>query len=158
MENINPSPAPCKVRLWARSPNTYLESVRLWARSPNTYSESVRLWARSPNTYSESVRLWARSPNTYLESVRLWAPHTQCCGCGSRNEREVTLEKQKIELAKLQLSQLEKEIELQMAKNKALSLNPAAKVEEEKRFETLNRKPQLILAFEKQKIGSGLLI
>ncbi|GFV51691.1 hypothetical protein TNCV_1320471 [Trichonephila clavipes] len=45
----------------------------------------------------------------------------------SRNEREVTLEKQKIELAKLQLAQLEKEIELQLAKNKALSLNPAAK-------------------------------
>ncbi|GFY08467.1 integrase catalytic domain-containing protein [Trichonephila clavipes] len=51
----------------------------------------------------------------------------------SRNERD--LEKQKIELAKLQLAQLEKEIELQAAKNKALSLNPAAKVEE-KRFET----------------------
>ncbi|GFV15118.1 phosphatase and actin regulator 2, partial [Trichonephila clavipes] len=48
----------------------------------------------------------------------------------SRNEREVTLEKQKIELAKLQLAQLEKEVELQRAKNKALSLNPAAKVEE----------------------------
>ncbi|GFX00915.1 hypothetical protein TNCV_4578811 [Trichonephila clavipes] len=46
----------------------------------------------------------------------------------SRNERD--LEKQKIELAKLQLAQLEKEIELQTAKNKALSLNPAAKVEE----------------------------
>ncbi|GFX38418.1 phosphatase and actin regulator 2 [Trichonephila clavipes] len=56
----------------------------------------------------------------------------------SRNEREVTLEKQKIELAKLQLAQLEKEIELQTAKNKALSLNPAAKVEE-KQFETLNK-------------------
>ncbi|GFU79289.1 phosphatase and actin regulator 2 [Trichonephila clavipes] len=53
----------------------------------------------------------------------------------SRNEREVTLEKQKIELAKLQLAELEKEIELQTAKNKALSLNPAAKVEE-KQFET----------------------
>ncbi|GFX28319.1 transposon Tf2-6 polyprotein [Trichonephila clavipes] len=53
----------------------------------------------------------------------------------SRNEREVSLEKQKIELAKLQLAQLEKEIELQRAKNKALSLNPAAKVEE-KQFET----------------------
>ncbi|GFT01216.1 transposon Tf2-6 polyprotein [Trichonephila clavipes] len=53
----------------------------------------------------------------------------------SRNEREATLEKQKIELAKLQLAQLEKEIELQTAKNKALSLNPAAKVEE-KQFET----------------------
>ncbi|GFV62142.1 transposon Tf2-6 polyprotein [Trichonephila clavipes] len=52
----------------------------------------------------------------------------------SRNEREATLEKQKIELAKLQLAQLEKEIELQTAKNKALSLNPAAKVEE-KQFE-----------------------
>ncbi|GFW27503.1 integrase catalytic domain-containing protein [Trichonephila clavipes] len=51
----------------------------------------------------------------------------------SRNERD--LEKQKIELAKLQLAQLEKEIELQAAKNKALSLNPAAKVEE-KQFET----------------------
>ncbi|GFU42024.1 hypothetical protein TNCV_4677081 [Trichonephila clavipes] len=34
----------------------------------------------------------------------------------SRNERD--LEKQKIELAKLQLAQLEKEIELQTAKNK----------------------------------------
>ncbi|GFY23527.1 hypothetical protein TNCV_1038261 [Trichonephila clavipes] len=38
----------------------------------------------------------------------------------SRNEREVTLEKQKIELAKLQLEQLEKEVELQTAKNEAL--------------------------------------
>ncbi|GFX28866.1 phosphatase and actin regulator 2 [Trichonephila clavipes] len=47
----------------------------------------------------------------------------------SQNEREVTSE-QKIELAKLQLAKLEKEIELQLAKNKALSLNPAAKVEE----------------------------
>ncbi|GFW32043.1 transposon Tf2-6 polyprotein [Trichonephila clavipes] len=53
----------------------------------------------------------------------------------SRNEREATLEKQKIELAKLQLAKLEKEIELQTAKNKALSLNPAAKVED-KQFET----------------------
>ncbi|GFW34699.1 transposon Tf2-6 polyprotein [Trichonephila clavipes] len=51
----------------------------------------------------------------------------------SRNERD--LEKQKIELAKLQLAKLEKEVELQTAKNKALSLNPAAKVEE-KQFET----------------------
>ncbi|GFX25741.1 retrovirus-related Pol polyprotein from transposon 412 [Trichonephila clavipes] len=51
----------------------------------------------------------------------------------SRNEREVTLEKQKIELAKLQLAKLEKEVELQTAKNKALSLNPAAKVEEKQR-------------------------
>ncbi|GFV28199.1 hypothetical protein TNCV_678871 [Trichonephila clavipes] len=56
----------------------------------------------------------------------------------SRNEREVTLEKQKIELAKLQLAQLENEIELQTAKNNALNLNPAAKVEE-KQFETLNK-------------------
>ncbi|GFW42238.1 integrase catalytic domain-containing protein [Trichonephila clavipes] len=51
----------------------------------------------------------------------------------SRNERD--LEKQKIELAKLQLAKLEKEVELQTAKNKALSLNPAAEVEE-KQFET----------------------
>ncbi|GFV11764.1 retrovirus-related Pol polyprotein from transposon 412 [Trichonephila clavipes] len=41
----------------------------------------------------------------------------------SRNERESTLEKQKIELAKLQLAKLEKEVELQTAKNEALSLN-----------------------------------
>ncbi|GFU85881.1 transposon Tf2-6 polyprotein [Trichonephila clavipes] len=47
----------------------------------------------------------------------------------SQNEREVTSE-QKIELAKLQLAKLEKEIELQLAINKALSLNPAANVEE----------------------------
>ncbi|GFW14053.1 hypothetical protein TNCV_3546421 [Trichonephila clavipes] len=53
----------------------------------------------------------------------------------SRNEREVTSEEQKIELAKLQLAKLEKKVELQTAKNKALSLNPAAKVEE-KQFET----------------------
>ncbi|GFV08885.1 DUF1758 domain-containing protein [Trichonephila clavipes] len=53
----------------------------------------------------------------------------------SRNKRDATLEKQKIELPKLQLAQLEKEIELQTAKNEALSLNPAAKVEE-KQFET----------------------
>ncbi|GFU42706.1 hypothetical protein TNCV_3139071 [Trichonephila clavipes] len=56
----------------------------------------------------------------------------------SRNEREVTLGKRKIELAKLQLAKLEKEVELQRVKNKALSLNPAAKVEE-KQFETLNK-------------------
>ncbi|GFW02953.1 phosphatase and actin regulator 2 [Trichonephila clavipes] len=56
----------------------------------------------------------------------------------SRNEREVTLGKQKIELAKLQLAKLEKEVELQRVKNKALSLNPAAKVEE-KQFENLNK-------------------
>ncbi|GFV87100.1 hypothetical protein TNCV_5113181 [Trichonephila clavipes] len=56
----------------------------------------------------------------------------------SRNEREVTLGKQKIELAKLQLAQLEKEVELQRVKNKALSLNPAAKVED-KQFKTLNK-------------------
>ncbi|GFT62692.1 hypothetical protein TNCV_3096261 [Trichonephila clavipes] len=55
----------------------------------------------------------------------------------SQNEREVTSE-QKIELAKLQLAKLEKEIELQLAKNKALSLNPAAKFEE-KQFKTLNK-------------------
>ncbi|GFY13799.1 hypothetical protein TNCV_985711 [Trichonephila clavipes] len=54
----------------------------------------------------------------------------------SRNERD--LEKQKIELAKLHLAKLEKEVELQTAKNKALSLNPVAKVEE-KQFETLNK-------------------
>ncbi|GFU69954.1 uncharacterized protein TNCV_5136781 [Trichonephila clavipes] len=53
----------------------------------------------------------------------------------SRKEREATLEKQKIELAKLQLAQLEKEVELQTAKNEALSLNPAAK-NKEKQFET----------------------
>ncbi|GFW62229.1 transposon Tf2-6 polyprotein [Trichonephila clavipes] len=53
----------------------------------------------------------------------------------SRNEREVTLEKQKIELAKLQLAKLEKEVELQRVKNKALSLITAAKVED-KQFET----------------------
>ncbi|GFV93914.1 transposon Tf2-9 polyprotein [Trichonephila clavipes] len=56
----------------------------------------------------------------------------------SRNEREVTLGKQKTELAKLQLAKLEKEVELQRAKNKALSLNPATKVEE-KQFKTLNK-------------------
>ncbi|GFW40420.1 hypothetical protein TNCV_1019781 [Trichonephila clavipes] len=44
--------------------------------------------------------------------------------------------KQKIELAKLQLAQLEKEV--QRVKNKALSLNPAAKVED-KQFKTLNK-------------------
>ncbi|GFV03208.1 hypothetical protein TNCV_4018051 [Trichonephila clavipes] len=59
----------------------------------------------------------------------------------SQNEREVTSE-QKIELAKLQLAKLEKEIELQLAKNKALSLNPAAKVEG-KREIVLNRRPEL---------------
>ncbi|GFT62784.1 phosphatase and actin regulator 2 [Trichonephila clavipes] len=46
--------------------------------------------------------------------------------------------KQKIELTKLQLAKLEKGVELQTAKNKALSLNSAAKVEE-KQFEILNK-------------------
>ncbi|GFW81733.1 hypothetical protein TNCV_2884071 [Trichonephila clavipes] len=52
-------------------------------------------------------------------------------------KERVTLGKQKIEL-KLQLAQLEKEVELQRAKNKALSLNSAAKVEE-KQFKNLNK-------------------
>ncbi|GFV09590.1 hypothetical protein TNCV_1822781 [Trichonephila clavipes] len=51
-----------------------------------------------------------------------------------KNEREVTSE-QKIELRETSASKIRKEIELQLAKNKALSLNPAAKVEE-KQFET----------------------
>ncbi|GFU43606.1 CCHC-type domain-containing protein [Trichonephila clavipes] len=51
-------------------------------------------------------------------------------------EKSSTFEKkQKVELTKLQLAQLEKEVELQTAKNKALSLNPAAKIDE-KQFET----------------------
>ncbi|GFV02282.1 hypothetical protein TNCV_528531 [Trichonephila clavipes] len=60
----------------------------------------------------------------------------------SQNERD--LEKQKIELAKLQLAKFEKEVELQTAKNKALSLNPAAKVEE-KQFETLNKETATLI-------------
>ncbi|GFY05890.1 hypothetical protein TNCV_4405561 [Trichonephila clavipes] len=72
-------------------------------------------------------------------------------------KRKVTSGKQKIELMKLQLAQLEKEVELQLVKNKALSLNPAAKFEE-KQFKTLNKETKPILAFEKQKIGLGLLI
>ncbi|GFX36450.1 hypothetical protein TNCV_1254241 [Trichonephila clavipes] len=52
-----------------------------------------------------------------------------------KNEREVTSEEQKIELAKLQLAKLEKKSNFKRVKNKALSLNPAAKVEE-KQFET----------------------
>ncbi|GFU94002.1 hypothetical protein TNCV_1202801 [Trichonephila clavipes] len=55
----------------------------------------------------------------------------------SLKQKKVTSGKQKIELAKLQLAQLEKEVE-QLAKNKALSLNPAAKVED-KQFKTLNK-------------------
>ncbi|GFU19568.1 hypothetical protein TNCV_21421 [Trichonephila clavipes] len=64
----------------------------------------------------------------------------------SRIERD--LEKQKIELAKLQLAKLEKEVELQTAKNKALSLNPAAKVEE-KQFETLNKETATHISIRK---------
>ncbi|GFV02052.1 hypothetical protein TNCV_4485031 [Trichonephila clavipes] len=51
-------------------------------------------------------------------------------------QREVA-RKLKGGLAKLQLAQLEK-VELQRVKNKALSLNPAAKFEE-KQFKTLNK-------------------
>ncbi|GFV60652.1 retrovirus-related Pol polyprotein from transposon 412 [Trichonephila clavipes] len=64
----------------------------------------------------------------------------------SRNEREVTLEKQKIELAKLQLAQLEKEVELQRAKNKALSLNPAAKVEDKQKVNSFESLCDLIIS------------
>ncbi|GFV69072.1 hypothetical protein TNCV_2929011 [Trichonephila clavipes] len=56
----------------------------------------------------------------------------------SRNKREVTSGKQKIELAKLQLAQLEKKSNFKGLKIKALSLNPAAKFEE-KQFKTLNK-------------------
>ncbi|GFU87513.1 DUF1758 domain-containing protein [Trichonephila clavipes] len=64
----------------------------------------------------------------------------------SRNEREVTLEKQKIELAKLQLTKLEKEVELQTAKNKALSLNPAAKVEDKQKVNSFESLCDLIIS------------
>ncbi|GFU73665.1 hypothetical protein TNCV_4422321 [Trichonephila clavipes] len=46
--------------------------------------------------------------------------------------------KQKIELAKLELAQLEKKSNFKGVKNKALSLNPAAKFEE-KQCKTLNK-------------------
>ncbi|GFX21860.1 retrovirus-related Pol polyprotein from transposon 412 [Trichonephila clavipes] len=62
-----------------------------------------------------------------------------------KNEREVTSE-QKIELAKLQLAKLEKEIELQLAKNKALSLNPAAKVEEKQKVNSFESLCDLIIS------------
>ncbi|GFX31394.1 hypothetical protein TNCV_2062101 [Trichonephila clavipes] len=65
--------------------------------------------------------------------------------------KEVTLGKQKIELAKLQLAQLEKEVELQRVKNKALSLNPAAKVEE-KQFKTLNKETATHIGIRKQRL------
>ncbi|GFT17639.1 hypothetical protein TNCV_2587491 [Trichonephila clavipes] len=45
---------------------------------------------------------------------------------------------EKLSSLKLELAQLEKEVELQRVKNKALSLNPAAKFEE-KQFKTLNK-------------------
>ncbi|GFX90322.1 transposon Tf2-9 polyprotein [Trichonephila clavipes] len=64
----------------------------------------------------------------------------------SRNEREATLEKQKIELAKLQLAQLEKEVELQTAKNKALSLNPGAKVEEKQKVNSFESVCDLLVS------------
>ncbi|GFW83772.1 DUF1758 domain-containing protein [Trichonephila clavipes] len=50
------------------------------------------------------------------------------------DENPACVENKKLS-SKLQLAKLEKEIELQLAKNKALSLNPAAKVKE-KQFET----------------------
>ncbi|GFU83250.1 phosphatase and actin regulator 2 [Trichonephila clavipes] len=62
----------------------------------------------------------------------------------SRNERD--LEKQKIELAKLQLAQLEKEVELQTAKNEALSLNPTAKVEEKQKVNSFESLCDLIIS------------
>ncbi|GFU40862.1 phosphatase and actin regulator 2 [Trichonephila clavipes] len=62
----------------------------------------------------------------------------------SRNERD--LEKQKIELAKLQLAQLEKEVELQTVKNEALSLNPAAKVEEKQKVNSFESLCDLIIS------------
>ncbi|GFU69677.1 hypothetical protein TNCV_2167251 [Trichonephila clavipes] len=67
----------------------------------------------------------------------------------SRNEREVTLEKQKIELAKLQLAKLEKEVELQTAKIKQNGLCCSEKSSslgsgnEGKREIVLNRRPEL---------------
>ncbi|GFU05926.1 phosphatase and actin regulator 2 [Trichonephila clavipes] len=62
----------------------------------------------------------------------------------SRNER--ALEKQKIELAKLQLALLEKEVELQTAKNEALSLNPAAKVETKQKVNSFESLCDLIIS------------
>ncbi|GFX97006.1 phosphatase and actin regulator 2 [Trichonephila clavipes] len=65
---------------------------------------------------------------------------------GYREMKEATLEKQKIELAKLQLAQLEKEVELQTAKNEALSLNPAAKVEEKQKVNSFESLCDLIIS------------
>ncbi|GFV79558.1 hypothetical protein TNCV_280091 [Trichonephila clavipes] len=93
-------------------------------------------WEREQKPSVEETR--RHFSKTSFRLCRGWNPSTKIRLCRdervSRNEREVTLEKQKIELEELQLAQLEKEIELQTAKNEALSLNPAAKVED-KQFE-----------------------
>ncbi|GFT60016.1 phosphatase and actin regulator 2 [Trichonephila clavipes] len=57
----------------------------------------------------------------------------------NKSVREETLRHfRKLRSTCVELAQLEKEVELQRVKNKALSLNPAAKVEE-KQFKTLNK-------------------
>ncbi|GFU94899.1 hypothetical protein TNCV_3138721 [Trichonephila clavipes] len=79
--------------------------------------------------------IFQRTIDKYSACVGVGKPIDENSACVEMREYRKTKERgktseQKIELAKLQLAKLEKEIELQLAKNKALSLNPAAKVEE----------------------------
>ncbi|GFX04366.1 DUF1758 domain-containing protein [Trichonephila clavipes] len=131
----------------------------------NRIDGRVRVWRQShesmdPTCQQETVQagggfvmVWGvcswrdMGPLIRLDTTLTGTSVTRAIGGGSRNfelqssdlSRHLTLQhladNKKIELAKLQLAKLEKEIELQLAKNKALSLNPAAKVEE-KQFET----------------------
>ncbi|GFY34286.1 DUF1758 domain-containing protein [Trichonephila clavipes] len=82
---------------------------------------------------------WRKKPNENETGVTSRGQEWKSAGRGRKAPKRVReapkRKKQKIELAKLQLAKLEKEVELQLAKNEALSLNPAAKVEE-KQFET----------------------
>ncbi|GFV53219.1 hypothetical protein TNCV_1065781 [Trichonephila clavipes] len=104
-------------------------------------NKSVREGDAPP--FSETSFNLCREVGTHRRKFRLcrgWKYHKHLRrGVNSNNFNYITCEEENRKLSsKLQLAQLEKEVELQRVKNKALSLNPAAKVEE-KRFETLNK-------------------
>ncbi|GFW41999.1 hypothetical protein TNCV_7071 [Trichonephila clavipes] len=109
-----------------------------------TRTETVEL-VKETKTFRDESRIREKERSSEREHERGWKTHRQifrlCRGWKPIDKYSACVEVGKPideNPACVELAQLEKEVELQRVKNKALSLNPAAKFEE-KQFKTLNK-------------------
>ncbi|GFV08405.1 DUF1758 domain-containing protein [Trichonephila clavipes] len=124
---------------WVNINIALISDTRAFGEEPRNFEP----WSNAAHTYrggivvidADCCAVW---PGYEPRRRHGWMVANECWALYTFVEPKV-LSKQKIELAKLQLAKLEKEVELQRVKNKALSLNPAAKVED-KQFETNKEK------------------